>query len=1112
MKNFKRILSVLLICTMIVPMCVITSGAKDLASYLWSSAACKYSSRTNTIITVTEDGEKVAKREGFTFEENADGGISVHTPTYADFAGVYGVSAVTSESTTSLDNLTVVIQPDDFDFSRDAKAGASNHISILWSEDRPNDIMDMNNAVGPATNGLRNLIPTNADGKTGLPASAVDESKHNGKSLLIDIQNNYDEYSGTKVASTIYILYYDGYYINHNDGAAGYRWSFTAKNSPQTPLGDSSGIKTDFERIDMTYGLVVSVKPHDTYGYVVNVNGKDYCDPNKIAFFPDANVDGTSHGMFPDADMIAQTEAWKKTMTYNKTPIDLNGLKGLEGYLTIGAVSNDDQAFPDHRCDYTINYINAIPAAQWEGEEMDPGHVHKYDLIDSIDPDCLNVGKEIYRCSCGASYSEDIAALGHNLKKDTKVSFDATCTEDGLEVNNCKRCDYHEENILPALGHDLDDWYVTTVATPDAKGIKTRDCLRCDYSTTMEYEYTNKDELIEDWEFSSENLSLTNLILNGYINSYGADKEIVDAEYTEDGGLFVKDITAMTGNNWTYRTVTKAANKNKVSLNNFAMDVTPVANETFGDYPETLSFSFSNFYEKYNYAGEHSVGTKLDSTAFHGIPSEEFYRAGTYYESPSKGEYSVILTLLEYASVNGQPWAGSKENDGYYDAVQWSVISEGNYWDGKVVGLPYPIKQGDMISVYTLHYAWEDTQVVFFYLNDNDITLDSCANSQFQGQDYYFTLSAYAPQVDVPVEGQKYPDSQSSTSFIINSINYESVEAFEGWADPHDCAEIFDENSAYYTGYTLETAKWTVAKAPTCVEEGLEVVDCPYCDGYAAEKAIPALGGEHSFTNYVSNDDATCTEDGTKTAKCDNCDETDTVVDEGSAKGHTEDEWVVTVEPNYGVAGEETLYCAVCDEVLGTREVAAKEFPDVPLEGQWYSEGVYYCAAKGYITGTDKGEFNPNGKLTREQFVVILARVAGADLTQYTESPFADVVVKDSTMWYAPSVIWAYENEFVNGVGDGSKFGVGQNMTREQLATMFFRYAKANGVNVEAKADLSDFADAAKVGSWAKEACEWAVEAGLIGSTSTTAKTLAPQMTVTRAQAAKIFMSYDILK
>ncbi|MBE6574209.1 MAG: S-layer homology domain-containing protein [Ruminococcaceae bacterium] len=182
------------------------------------------------------------------------------------------------------------------------------------------------------------------------------------------------------------------------------------------------------------------------------------------------------------------------------------------------------------------------------------------------------------------------------------------------------------------------------------------------------------------------------------------------------------------------------------------------------------------------------------------------------------------------------------------------------------------------------------------------------------------------------------------------------------------------------------------------------------------------------------------------------------------------------------------------------------EFPDVPKTGTWYSEGVYYCASKGYITGTDKGEFNPNGKLTREQFVVILARVAGADLTQYTVSKFADV---KATSWYGPSVIWANESEYVNGVGDGTKFGVGQDMTREQLATMFFRYAKGNGVNVEGKADLSDYTDVATIGSWAKDACAWAVDAGLLSSTKTDAKVLSPKMSVTRAQAAKIFMSYD---
>ncbi|MBR5515850.1 MAG: S-layer homology domain-containing protein [Clostridia bacterium] len=192
----------------------------------------------------------------------------------------------------------------------------------------------------------------------------------------------------------------------------------------------------------------------------------------------------------------------------------------------------------------------------------------------------------------------------------------------------------------------------------------------------------------------------------------------------------------------------------------------------------------------------------------------------------------------------------------------------------------------------------------------------------------------------------------------------------------------------------------------------------------------------------------------------------------------------------------------------GEKKDVLDSFTDVDKE-MWYAAGARYCVEMGYITGTDKGTFMPDGKLTREQFVVILARVAGADLTKYTESKFTDVKASE---WYGPSVIWANAEGYVNGVGDGSRFGVGQDMTREQLATMFFRYAGKNGVKVDGKANLAEFTDAASIGSWATDACAWAIDAGLLGSTKTDAKVLAPQMTVTRAQAAKIFMSYDSVK
>lgn len=184
-------------------------------------------------------------------------------------------------------------------------------------------------------------------------------------------------------------------------------------------------------------------------------------------------------------------------------------------------------------------------------------------------------------------------------------------------------------------------------------------------------------------------------------------------------------------------------------------------------------------------------------------------------------------------------------------------------------------------------------------------------------------------------------------------------------------------------------------------------------------------------------------------------------------------------------------------------------FKDVNKDA-WYAPGVRYCVENGYMAGTSSTAFTPNGDLTREQFVTILARVAGADLDPYynKESVFTDVKVKTSTEWYYPAIAWANENGFVNGIGNG-RFGVGQDISREQIATMFFRYAETNGKSVDGRADLSQYTDGEKISSWAKDASAWAINAGLLGSTDSKKLVFAPKMTVTRAQAAKIFMSYD---
>ncbi len=182
-------------------------------------------------------------------------------------------------------------------------------------------------------------------------------------------------------------------------------------------------------------------------------------------------------------------------------------------------------------------------------------------------------------------------------------------------------------------------------------------------------------------------------------------------------------------------------------------------------------------------------------------------------------------------------------------------------------------------------------------------------------------------------------------------------------------------------------------------------------------------------------------------------------------------------------------------------------FDDVSTTA-WYAGQIVYCYDKGYINGMTKSTFAPNGTLSRAQFVTILAQVDGVDLDEYISqsSGFTDV---KSSHWYHKAVTWAAKKGYVSGMGNGI-FGPNQNITREQLARLFFNYASNNGVDVSGRADLSGFTDQHKISSWAYKEVQWAVDVGLISGMNPT--TIAPTSTATRAQAATIFMKFDKIK
>lgn len=272
------------------------------------------------------------------------------------------------------------------------------------------------------------------------------------------------------------------------------------------------------------------------------------------------------------------------------------------------------------------------------------------------------------------------------------------------------------------------------------------------------------------------------------------------------------------------------------------------------------------------------------------------------------------------------------------------------------------------------------------------------------------------------------------------------------------------------------------------------------------EDNIVYEGCKHEHTKEIVVE-ATCTEDGSKTVVCEDCGET-LSTEVIPAKGHSFGDWTVTKEASCFEDGEESRTCSVCKHVE-TRPIFAnsdncpsKAFSDLDAKA-WYHEGVDYALTNSLMNGVGGGKFEPDGQLTRAQLVTVLYRAAGEPDTGKQVNPFTDVA--DDT-WYTKAVIWAANNGIVNGVGK-NVFAPDASITREQIATMLYRYAGAEA----AKEDkLSAFPDAAKTSDWAKEALNWAVASGLINGVADANGTanLEPQSTATRAQIATILMRW----
>ena len=239
----------------------------------------------------------------------------------------------------------------------------------------------------------------------------------------------------------------------------------------------------------------------------------------------------------------------------------------------------------------------------------------------------------------------------------------------------------------------------------------------------------------------------------------------------------------------------------------------------------------------------------------------------------------------------------------------------------------------------------------------------------------------------------------------------------------------------------------------------------------------------------------------------------------------------VPVDPEYSENGEDTEldYGAMSAPVITSTCARDSACPITPFTDAnpdaWYHDGVHWALDNGIMTGVSGTSFRPGGTATRAMVVTMLWRNAGEPACESTAS-FTDV---KSDSWYAEAVNWAAEYEIVTGYSD-TVFGPNDNVTREQLATILYRY---DGTDF-GDGDLSDmvlediiaaiiammadflpseepvvlpFDDAGSVSEWAQEAIEWAWSEGILNGKTETA--LAPKDNATRAEVATILMRYS---
>ncbi len=224
--------------------------------------------------------------------------------------------------------------------------------------------------------------------------------------------------------------------------------------------------------------------------------------------------------------------------------------------------------------------------------------------------------------------------------------------------------------------------------------------------------------------------------------------------------------------------------------------------------------------------------------------------------------------------------------------------------------------------------------------------------------------------------------------------------------------------------------------------------------------------------------------------------------------GYIFDGWYSDAALRYEITSvkltKNTTVYAGWKKIVETPDPIINPFKDVH-ESDWFYGDVMYVYERDLMNGTAVDMFSPALTTTRGMIVTILYRMEGEPTTAGLDNPFTDLTQD----WYVDAVKWAAANGIVEGYGNG-KYGPEDPITREQMVTILWRYAKYKGVDVSVGEDTNilSYNDAFEVSEYAIPAMQWAVAEGIIQGDN---GNLMPKASAQRCQIAAIMHRYCLL-